>query len=59
MKLGLNHISAIAAILDLANMVAPLSACFSALKNEFRMFWSTCLPNFMLVEKSAQYLPNK
>ena len=47
----------LAAILDLANMVAPLGACFGALKNEFRMFWSTCMPDFMLVDKSAQSSP--
>ena len=28
-------------------------------KNEFSMFWSTSLPNFMLVDKSAKYPPNK
>ena len=44
------------AILDLAKMVAPRSAHFGALKNEFKMVWSTskCMPNFMLVDKSAQ-----
>ena len=42
---------------DLANMVAPISAGFGALKNEFSMFWSTSVPNFMLVDKSAQYPP--
>ena len=47
----------LAAFLDLANMVAPLSACFGALNNEFRMFWPTCMPNFMLVDKSAQSSP--
>ena len=47
----------LAAILDLANMVAPLNACFGALKNEFRMFWSTFMPNFMLVDKSAHSSP--
>ena len=26
-------------------------------KNEFSMFWPTSVPNFMLVDKSAQYLP--
>ena len=26
-------------------------------KNEFSMVWSTCVPNFMLVDKSAQYHP--
>ena len=26
-------------------------------KNEFSMFWSTFVPNFMLVDKSAQYPP--
>ena len=25
--------------------------------NEFSMVWSTCVPNFMLVDKSAQYHP--
>ena len=26
-------------------------------KNEFRIFWSTSMPNFMLVDKSAQSSP--
>ena len=26
-------------------------------KNEFSMFWSTSVPYFMLVDKSAQYSP--
>ena len=26
-------------------------------KNEFSMFWSTSVPNFMLVDKSEQYPP--
>ena len=26
-------------------------------KNEFRMFWTTCMPNFMLVDKSAPSSP--
>ena len=38
-------------------MVAPLSACFGAFKSEFRKFWSTCMPMFMLVDKSAQSSP--
>ena len=33
---------------------APASA---PSKNEFRMFWSTSVPNFMLVDKSAQSSP--
>ena len=28
-------------------------------KNEFSMFWSTSVPNFMLVDKSAQYPTQK
>ena len=38
-------------------MVAPIGAGFGALKNEFSMFCSTSVPNFMLVDKSAQYPP--
>ena len=36
-----------------------MSALFGAVKNEFIMFWSTTigLPNFMLVDKSAQCFP--
>ena len=34
-------------------MVAPISAGFGAFKNEFSMFWSTSVPNSMLVDKSA------
>ena len=45
------------AILDLANMVAPMGTGFGTLKNEFSMFWSTFVPDFMLVDKSAQYSP--
>ena len=47
------------AILDLANMVAPMSALFGAIKNEFIMFWSSTigLANFMLVDKSAECFP--
>ena len=33
---------------------APASA---SSKNEFSMFWSTSVPDFMLVAKSAQYPP--
>ena len=33
---------------------APASA---PSKNEFSMFWSISVPNFMLVDKSAQYPP--
>ena len=29
----------------------------SAPKNEFRIFCSTCMPDFMLVDKSAQFFP--
>ena len=47
----------IAAILDLANIMATMSSCFGALKNEFRMFCSTSIPDFMLVDKSAQCSP--
>ena len=36
-------------------MVAPMDAGFGALKNEFNMFWSTSVLNFMRVDKSAQY----
>ena len=36
-----------------------MSAGFGALKNEFSMFWSTSVPNFMLVDKTAQYPPKK
>ena len=26
-------------------------------KNQFSMFWSTSVPNFMFVDKSTQYIP--
>ena len=57
MKLGLNHISASGHI-GFGKYGGPIESLLSApSKNEFRMLWSTCMPNFMLVDKSAQSSP--
>ena len=57
MKLGLNHISASGHI-GFGKYGGLIEAPASApSKNYFRMFWSTCMPNFMLVDKSAQSSP--
>ena len=41
-------------MLVFAIMTTQVSAGLGALKNEFSMFWSTSVPNVMLVDKSAQ-----
>ena len=56
MKLGLNHISASSHI-GFGKYGGHIERLLLApSKNEFRMCWSTCMPNFMLVDKSA-HLP--
>ncbi|KAG1683103.1 Glutamate receptor ionotropic, delta-1 [Nymphon striatum] len=50
--------SRLADIFDLSNMAAQMNAGFGALKNGFSMIWSTYVPNFMLVDLSAQFSPN-
>ena len=40
-------------------MVAQWAPASAPSKNEFSMFWFTSVPNFMLVDKSAQYPPLK
>ena len=54
MKLGLNHISASGHI-EFGKYGGPIERLLRL--NEFRMFFSTCMPNIMLVDKSVQSSP--
>ena len=53
MKLGLNHISASGHI-GFEKYGGLLEHLLRRPKNAFIMFWSTYMPNFMLVDKSAK-----
>ena len=54
MTLGLNHISASGHI-GFGKYGGPIERLLrSPQKMYLKMFWSTCRPNFMLVDKSAQ-----
>ena len=56
MKLCLNQIVASGHI-GFGKYGGPKERLLRALKHEIRMFWSTSMPNFMLVDKSAQSSP--
>ena len=57
MKLGINHISASGHI-GFGKYGGP-NGCRLRRPQKINLVWSTSVPNFMLVDKSAQYPPKK